>query len=126
MAQRPTLDVVAQLVDNLTGPLRQTAETVTKVAEGMKTALEVVGVTLSAAALGEFFKSTVEAANAAEQSMSRMVLAVNNAGQSYGSWKPKIDETVEGLTKITRYSETDFHTALTNMISLTNNVPGIL
>jgi hypothetical protein len=124
MADRPTLSVIAQLIDNLSGPLRSTAETVKSVSEGIKGALEAIGVGLSLAALGEFFKAAVEKAGEAEQAISFLRQAVNNAGESFGQWQPKIDSTIEGLEQVTTFGKTEFTQALTNMVAKSNDVQG--
>lgn len=126
MSQNPTLNVVASLIDNLTVPLKQTASTVQGISSGMKSALEVVGVTLSAAAGAEFFKSVIEKAAEAEKAITFLRQAVNNAGQSFGAWEPAIEKTISGLEKVSTYSHHEFVEALTRMVAKSGDMQGSL
>ncbi len=121
---KPTLQVILSMLDNVSAPLRATADTVGSIADGMKTALEGIGVALTTAALADFFKGTVDAAEQAETALNTLKIAVNDSGQSFVTMQPQIMGVIDGLTKTTTYSRTDYITAFGNMISMNHNVSG--
>ena len=123
-AQRPTLEVLASLVDQLTGPLRATAEKVKEIADTMNTALEAVGVGLSVAALGEFFKTSIEKSAEAEQALDFLRQAVNNAGGSFAAWQPKIDAAVDSVHNMSTATKADLTDALTKLIAKSGDTQG--
>lgn len=106
-----TVSPAAKKADDAIDAIGNTAKSVGK-------ALAALG---AGAALGAFFKSAVEEAAAAEESIGGLQQAVENAGDSFQRFSPDVEAVVGKLTRLTKYTDDDLYRALTRMIGLTGD-----
>ena len=85
---RPTVEVLLSMVDNLSAPLRSTAQGVQGIANGISNAVKGLAAAAVAYVTADFFKGAVEEALAAEVATSKLALAVKNAGGQFAEWGP--------------------------------------
>lgn len=123
---RPTVEVLLSMVDNLSAPLRSTAQGVQGIASGIGNAVKGMAAAAVAYVTADFFADSIKEALAAEEATSKLSQAVTNAGDSFTEWGPKVDESVSRLTKLTRFGDDDFKSAMTNMVSKSGDVKGSL
>lgn len=89
-----------------------------KSAKGILSGLAAVA---TAAALGEFFRSSLEEAGKAETGIRRLGTAVTNAGDDFRAMQPEIEATITKFTRLTKHTDDDLRAALTNMVGLTGD-----
>lgn len=82
------------------------------------------GAFLSAAALGAFFKASIEEAAKAEVGMGRLGVAVRNAGGDFGQLRPQLEQTVSSVMRLSTATDDDLREALTKMIAVSGDVAG--
>jgi hypothetical protein len=87
------------------------------VSHSMKHVFEAIG----AALVLEGFAKTIEAAGAAQQSITELQGAVENTGASYKDWQPILDESLEHLSRHTRFGLVEGRTALGNLMTATGS-----
>lgn len=120
----PVLKVILQAVDNVTDVAKKAQESVSTFTDRAKSALTTLGTLAAGIGLGAFFRSAVEEASAAEVGMGRLGVAVRNAGGDFGQLKPELEKTVDSVLRLTKYTDDDLRSALTNMIAISGDVAG--
>ncbi len=123
---RPTVEVLLSMVDNLTTPLRSTAQGVGGIAKGLENTVKAMAGAAVAYVMGDFFRSSIGEAMKAEESMSRLGHSVRNSGGDFDALKPQIQETIDKLAKLTTFTDDDLADALSTLTAKTGDVEGSL
>ena len=76
--------------------------------------------------LGQFFKSAVEEAAAAEDAMAGLEQAVLNSGTSFRQFAPDVEAVVAQMTRLTKFTDDDLYRALTRMVGISGDAQGSL
>src|ERR1035437_7888048 len=74
--------------------------------------------------VGDFFKSTVEAAAESEAAWARVAGAVDNAGVSFAGVRGDLKETFEATSDKTRFSEQEISNAFATVLNVSNDYKG--
>lgn len=123
---RPTVEVLLSLIDNMSAPMRSTAQGVQGIAKGLENTMKAMAGAAVAYVTADFFKSSISEAMKAEESMSRLGLAVRNSGGNFDALKPQIETTIDGLAKLTTFTDDDLADALSTLVTKTGDVQGSL
>jgi hypothetical protein len=84
------------------------------------------GVALGASALFNVFRRATQEAIESEAANARMAQSIANLGLSYDALKPKIDDTVDRLSKLAGKDDEEVSDALSNLITKTGDLTGSL
>lgn len=95
-----------------------------KLTGGIKGLLGAVATLVGGISLGALFKSAVERSREAERAMRDLALAVTNAGGDFAKLRPSVDDTIDRLARLTKFTDDDLTAALASMVQLTGNVAG--
>lgn len=120
----PILKVILTAVDEVSGVSRKAADSVSSFSDRAKAALTALGALGIGAALGTFFKSTIEEAANAEREMTRLGVALRNAGADVGAVAPKAQALTDRLALLAGVSGGDVMEALTGLITISGDVDG--
>lgn len=113
----PKVSVLLTLVDQITKPLNGI--------EGMiKSFSKAVGAAVAAIAVGKLFEGFIEEAVQSEKTVTALGTAVRNTGNDFKKLSPALEASIEGVKRLSKYSDEDLRGALTNMITLTGDVAG--
>jgi hypothetical protein len=123
MASR-VLEVILQAKDAASATIGKVEGSVTGAVGRMGLAFKALGALAAGAALGKFFKDSIEEATKAELSVGRLGVAVRNAGGDFGPLRPALEDTIKGIVRLTKHTDDDLRQALTNMVTLTGDVTG--
>ncbi|MDP9176698.1 MAG: hypothetical protein M3O61_03360 [Gemmatimonadota bacterium] len=95
-------------------------------ANALKSVLGGLGATLAAGAVGAFFKGALDEAGKAQQAMTLLQAATDNAGGNFARLKPQFEAAADGIAKFTRFSDDEAVAALTKMVAVTGDTAGSL
>ncbi len=126
MSIRPTVEVLLSLVDNMSAPLRSTAQGVQGIATSLNNTIKGLAAAAVTYVTADFFKSSIEEAIKAADAVSELKGSVVNAGESFTRWEPKIDNVIDGLVKLSTFTDDDLRMALSRLIDNTGKVGGSL
>lgn len=120
----PVLKVILSAVDEVSGVAKKAGDGVVSFGERAKGALAALGALGVGAALGAFFKSTIEEAANAEREMTRLNVALRNAGADVSAVAPKAQELTDRLALLAGVSGGDVMEALTGLVTVSGDVDG--
>ena len=118
----PTVKVRITAQNDAAGALRSFESTLGRIQSTFK----AIGIGLSFAAVGQFLRRSIEESSNAEAALTRLRVAVQNAGGDFGKFSPQVDQAVESLQRLTRFEDDDARSALATMVTLTGNLQGSL
>src|SRR6185312_2704610 len=104
MTARPTLEVLATMVDNLTGPMRATATTVQELSTRMSAAFEGIAAGIAGIFTVNFAKGALDAAAQLEGAMADIRVAVGTTKSTWDEAQGSIDATLDSLDKLTNFT----------------------
>lgn len=123
-AAAPTLNVIASLIDNLTVPLKQTADTVSSVVSGMSSVFSAFGVTLGAIGIEQFAASAFDAAEKMRQSQGALAVALQASGYAWDTFGQKAETAVQKVADFSTFTDTDLRAALATLVQDTGDAQG--
>lgn len=115
------VEILLQAKDTASATFATAEKNLTRTTSTIGTALKALGALAVTAALGQFFKDAVEEGAAAEKGMVRLGIAVGNAGGNFAQLRPALETAVEGVRRLTTYSDDQLRGALTNLITITGD-----
>lgn len=124
MAENRVLQWVLRAKDEASAVLSGAEKNITGFAGKAGTALKAIGTIAAGLALGKFFKDALTEAAEAEKGMARLGQAVGNAGGDFGKLRPALEQVVDGVRRLSTFSDDDLREALTRVITLTGDTAG--
>lgn len=120
----PILKVILTAVDEVSGVAKKAGDGVVSFGDRAKGALAALGALGVGAALGAFFKSTIEEAANAEREITRLNVALRNAGADVSAVAPKAQALTDRLALLAGVSGGDVMEALTGLVTVSGDVDG--
>jgi hypothetical protein len=108
------------------GKVRRNLLDLVNPATAVKSVLGGIAGGLTGAAIGSFLKGAIDEARDAEDKVTQLKVAVENAGESFEKTQPFIDDAAGSIQRLTRYSDDAARGALTTLITTSGNVGGSL
>lgn len=120
----PKVSVLLQLVDKFTQPVEGVRGSLSKLKGSLGALGTAVAAAFTTAALGKFFKDSIEEGLKAEKTYFRLQQAVENVGGSFAATKPAIDRAVDSVVRMSTFTDDDLSEALSRLITMTGDVNG--
>lgn len=120
----PVIRVILSAVDEVSGVAKKASDGVSGFAEKAKGALGALAALGVGAALGAFFKKTIEEANAAEIGMGRLGQAVTNAGGNFSVMSGALEKTIASVQRVSTATDDELREALTRLVAVSGDVAG--
>lgn len=124
MAKNSQFDVIITGKDALSGVLARTQKSVKSFIkdlfsiDGLLKGLGAVGVGLG---LGALFRGAIAEAKKAQEEISRLRIAVRNAGSDFEALRPAIDQAVDSVSALAGLAKGDVREGLQQMITMTGD-----
>lgn len=119
-------DLASRVFDQSKAKVQSWGQSVSGVLSGVKGLLAGLGVAFSAAAIVNVFRRATAEAIESESANNRMSQSIANLGLSYDALKPKIDDTVDRLSRLAGKDDEEVSDALSNLITKTGDLTGSL
>lgn len=120
----PVVKIVLQAIDNATDQLTKVENRFKSFGSVVGGAMKALGAVLATAAIGKFLKDSVGEALESEKSVARLGLAVENAYGNFKTLSPALEIAIDGIKRLSKFSDEDLREALGSMITLTGDVAG--
>lgn len=118
------VEVILKARDETAAVFKKTEDAIGGFGGRASAILKGVGAAVAAIGIGKFFKDSVEEAAQAEVGMVRLGVAVDNAGGNFKKLRPALEDAVDGVRRLTTFTDDDLRAALTNLITLTGDTRG--
>ena len=120
----PVVKIVLQAIDNATDQLTKVENRFKSFGSVVGGAMKSLGAVLATAAIGNFLKEAVTESLDGEKSVARLGLAVQNAGGNFKELSPALEIAIDGIKRLSTFSDGDLREALGGMITMTGDVAG--
>ena len=120
----PVVKIVLQAIDNATDQLTKVENRFKSFGSVVGGAMKALGAVLATAAIGNFLKEAVTESLDGEKSVARLGLAVQNAGGNFKELSPALEIAIDGIKRLSTFSDGDLREALGGMITMTGDVAG--
>ncbi|HEV8453759.1 MAG TPA: hypothetical protein VGQ24_02635, partial [Gemmatimonadales bacterium] len=124
MAENRIIQLILKAKDEATAVLSKAESGIDSFGRKATGVFKAVAALAVTAALGKFFADAVEEGAKAELGIARLGTAVRNAGGDFKALRPSLEEAIEGVRKLTTYTDDDLRAALTNLITVTGDTSG--
>lgn len=122
----PTLRVVLQAVDDVSGPSKKAAGGIEGFTSSVAGWFKGLTALLGGIGLGAFFNQAVQEGIAAQRSIDALRVAVNNAGGDFAAFGPVADALIDRLQRTTKATDDELRIALARLITTSKDVNGSL
>lgn len=124
-----SIEILLRAIDQVTGPVNAIAKNVERSGNAMSSAFSglnkiagIFGITVSAIAVGAFFKQSTEAAIESERAQARLSQTVDQLGLSYSSQKSRIDQAIQSVSKYALVQDEEVSDVLQKLILQTGDL----